>query len=124
MNNMNYNNTLTSIFTDRFFRFLVFILLFISLLYEQKNLILISILILAMFYTSKLWSYLSVKNIHYSFDAEKKKGFPGESILLQATIFNNKFLPIWLKLTIPIDNRLLSSDSKDECLSEEFSLPS
>ncbi len=123
MNDMDYNRPLSSVFTDRFFRFLVFILLFISLLYEQKNLILISILILAMFYTSKLWSYLSVKNIHYSFDAEKKKGFPGESILLQATIFNNKFLPIWLKLTIPIDNRLLSSDSKDECLSEEFSLP-
>jgi len=122
MNNMNYNHTLTSIFTDRFFRFLVFILLFISLLYEQKNLILISILILAMFYTSKLWSYLSVKNIHYSFDAEKKKGFPGEQISLHAEIYNSKLLPIWLKLTIPIDNRLLSSDSKDEYLSEEFSL--
>lgn len=120
---MDFNNRpLTSVFTDRFFLFLAFVLLFISLLYKQTNLILISILILIMFYVSKLWSRLSIKNIYYSFDAEKKKGFPGEQISLNAEIRNNKFLPIWLKLTIPIDNRVLSSNSKDKYLREEFSL--
>ncbi len=123
MNNLDYNRPLSSIFTDGLFRFLVLVLLFVALLYEQKNLILISVLILAMFYSSKFWSQLSVKNIHYSFDAEKKKGFPGEWIALQATVSNDKFLPIWLKLTIPMDRKLVPySHSGNDCLCEEFSL--
>lgn len=123
MNDIDYHRTLSSVFTDGFFRLLVFILLFVSLLFAQKNLVLISILILVMFYISKIWSQLSVKRIHYSFDAEKKKGFPGEIISLQATVFNNKLLPIWLKLTIPIDKRInKNSYSKNDSLSEEFKL--
>jgi len=123
MNNSDQNYPLSSIFTEGFFRFFVFILLFISLLYEQKSLILISILVLAMFYGSKLWSTFSAKNIHYSFDAEKKKGFPGEIIALQAVVSNDKFLPIWLKLKIPIDKKLNPSlDSDPECLCEECNL--
>lgn len=123
MNDMDYDRSLSSIFTDGLFRFLVFILLFVSLLFAQRNLVLISILILAMFYISKIWSQLSVKRIHYSFDAEKKKGFPGETISLQASIFNNKLLPIWLKLTIPIDKKIAkNSYSKNNSLSEEFKL--
>jgi len=123
MNNLDQNYPLSSIFTEGFFRFFVFILLFISLIYEQKSLILISILVLAMFYGSKLWSYFSAKNIHYSFDAEKKKGFPGEIIALQAVVSNEKFLPIWLKLKIPIDKKLNPSlDSDPECLCEECNL--
>src|SRR5665648_845095 len=124
MNHSDHNYPLSSIFTDGFFRFLLFILLFISLLYQQKSLILISILLLVMFYGLKLWSTFSVKNIHYSFDAEKKKGFPGELVALQAVVSNNKFLPIWLKLKIPIDKKLnpsLDSSSAD-CLCEEGSL--
>ena len=73
MNNSEHNYSLSSIFTEGFFRFFVFILLFISLLYEQKSIILISILVLVRFYGSKLWSTFSAKNIYYSFDAEKKK---------------------------------------------------
>jgi len=123
MNNLDYNRSLSSIFTDGFFRFLVFILLFIALLYKQKNLILISVLILAMFYSSKIWSHLSVKNICCSFDAKNKKGFPGEWITLQTTVSNNKFLPIWLKLIVPIDKKLVSSSHfENDWLCEEFSL--
>lgn len=123
MNNVEHNYSLSSIFTEGFFRFFVFILLFISLLYEQKSLILISILVLVMFYGSKLWSTFSAKNIYYSFDAEKKKGFPGEVITLQAVVSNDKFLPIWLKLKIPIDKKLNPSLGSDpDCLCEECDL--
>ncbi|MDD3656209.1 MAG: DUF58 domain-containing protein [Atribacterota bacterium] len=123
MNNVNYDRPLTSIFTDGFFRFLLLILLFIALLLVQKNLILISILLLTMFYACKLWSYVSIKNIHYSFDAETKKGFPGEIISLQAQIYNNKILPIWIKLLIPMDKRLIPEiKMKNNFLCEEFSL--
>ena len=123
MNNyLDYSRPLSSVFTDGLFRFLVLILLFIALLFEQKNLILISLLILTMFYGCKLWCHWSAKNIYYSFDAEKKKGFPGETISLQAKIFNNKLLPVWIKLLIPIDSKLIASEGKDNFLGEEFSL--
>ncbi len=123
MNNSNYVRPPISVFTDRFFRFLAIILLFIALLLAQKNLILISILTLTMFYASKLWSYFSVKEVYYAFDAEKKKGFPGESIFLQAKIYNNKLLPIWLTLLIPMDKRLTSvKNMENNHLCEEFSL--
>jgi uncharacterized protein (DUF58 family) len=123
MNNPDHSYPLSSVFTDRLFRFFALILLFVSLLYEQKNLVLISILILAMFYGSKLWSHFTAQNIHYSFDAEKKKGFPGEMIALQAVVSNDKFLPIWLKLKIPIDEKLDPSlGSGPDCLCEECNL--
>ncbi len=123
MSDSNYTRSLTSVFTDRFFRFLVIVLLFISLLLHQKNLILLSILVLIMFYIAKLWSHFSIKNIYYSFDAEKIKGFPGENISLQANIYNNKILPIWLKLLVPMDKRLNSSKKmENNCLFEEFRL--
>ena len=123
MNNSDRDYLLSSIFTDGLFRFFVFVLLFIALLYEQKSLILISILILAMFYGAKFWTYLSVRNIRYSFDAEKKKGFPGEQIDLKATVSNNKLLPVWLKLKIPVDKKIDPSSVSDHgWLSEEFSL--
>jgi len=120
--NLDYSRPLSSVFTDGLFRFLVLLLLFIALLFEQKNLILISLLILTMFYGCKLWCRWSAKNIHYSFDAEKKKGFPGETISLQAKIFNNKLLPVWIKLLIPMDSKLIASAGKENFLSEEFSL--
>lgn len=123
MNNSNYIRPFTSVFTDRLFRFMAIILLFIALLLTQKNLILISILTLAMFYISQLWSHYSVKEVYYSFDAEKKKGFPGETIFLEAKIYNNKLLPVWLKLLIPMDKRLISAKNMvDNHLCEEFSL--
>ncbi len=123
MNNPNDVRPLTSVFTDRFFRFLVLILLFVALLLTQKNLILISILILTMFYASQLWSQYSVREVYYSFDAEKKKGFPGETISIQAKIYNQKLLPIWIKLFIPMDKSLLSTNNiEGDCLCEEFSL--
>ncbi len=123
MNNyLEYIRPLSSVFTDGLFRFLVLVLLFLAPLFEQKNLILISLLILTMFYGCKLWCHWSAKNIYYSFDTEKKKGFPGETISLQAKVFNNKLLPVWIKLLIPMDSKLIASEEKGNSLGEEFSL--
>lgn len=123
MNNSGFERPLTSVFTDGFFRFLVLILLFLALLFSQKNIILIAILILIMVYVLKIWSQYSARNIRYSFDAEKKKGFPGETISIQARVSNRKLLPIWLKLSIPMDKRLIPQKKReDDCLVEQFSL--
>ena len=113
MNQLDQEHPMSSIFTDGLFRFFVIIILFIALLYSEKNLILIASLLLAMVYLSKLWSKWSIKKIHYSFDAEKKKGFPGESISLQATVSNDKLLPIGVKLKIPVDKKLNSFSNAD-----------
>ncbi len=120
MKKVNYDNPLSSIFVDGLFRFFAVVLLFVSLLYEQKNLILISILILLMFYGAKTWSYFSIRKIHYSFDAEKKKGFPGEKVKLQARISNNKLLPVWITLRIPIDKEIIKEDNNS--INEDFYL--
>ncbi len=123
MSSPNYSRSLTSVFTDGFFRFLLIVLLFISLLLQQKNLILISILVLTMFYITKLWSTWSSKKVYYNFDAKKIKGFPGEVISLQANVYNNKILPIWLKLLVPMDKKLITSNKvEDDSLVEEFRL--
>lgn len=113
----------SSVFTDRFFRLLVLVILFIALLLTQKNLIILSISTLSMFYISKIWSFFSPKNINCYFFGDTKKGFPGETISLQAHISNNKLLPIWLKLTMPLDNKLiLVENNTGSGLKEEFLL--
>lgn len=122
MNQAPQTNPLSSIFTDGLFRFLALIVLFISLLLKQKNLVFISLLLLIVFYTSKLWSILSTKNVDYSFDGEKRMGFPGEQVNLKASVSNQKLLPVWFKLKIPVDQNLSYQNNLTEVIIEEFNL--
>ena len=90
-----------TIFNSLLVCFFVSILLFIALLFRQKDLSLLAILILLVMGGSKIWSTLNFYHITCHYSADKKRVFPGEVISMVSTLENRKFLPVWIRLRWP-----------------------
>jgi uncharacterized protein (DUF58 family) len=90
-----------TIFTSPFIRLLVAILLFIALLFRQIDLALLTLLILLLMTSSKIWSRVSIAKVSCSIYADKQRLFPGEKLSLTSIIENAKFLPVWVRLNWP-----------------------
>ena len=78
------------------------VLLFIALLYGQRDLTIISLMLFGVVAGAKLWSRWSLARIECSVSLDKHRTFPGEKLLLRATVENRKFLPVWLQIKTPI----------------------
>jgi uncharacterized protein (DUF58 family) len=90
-----------TIFNSPLVCFLVTILLFIALLFRQKDLSLLGILILLVMGGSKVWSTINFYRISCVYHVDKKRVFPGETVSMESTIENKKFLPVWVRLYWP-----------------------
>ena len=90
-----------TIFNSLLVCFFVAILLFVALLFRQKDLSLLAILILLVMSGSKIWSTLNFYRISCHCRADKKRVFPGETVSMVATLENHKFLPVWIRLCWP-----------------------
>ena len=92
--------------------FLVGCLLFIALLYGHRDLAVLTILVLAIVGGAKVWSRLSLSGTKCHATVDKQKVFPGEKITLRASAENEKFLPIWLEMKVPVDSPLRASSGE------------
>jgi len=90
-----------TIFNSRLICLLVAILLFIALLYRQNDLALLSLLILLLMGSSKIWSRMSLVKVSCKIRADKQRLFPGETLSLSTRIENAKFLPVWVRVNWP-----------------------
>jgi uncharacterized protein (DUF58 family) len=102
-------------------QFLVGILLFIALLYGQRDLIVLTLLVLGVMGGARLWARMSLSGVQYRLRVDKQKVFPGEPLTLRITAENAKLLPIWLEMKIPIGS-LLQHSSGEKVLTKESSL--
>jgi uncharacterized protein (DUF58 family) len=93
-----------TIFTDRLFRYITIILLFIALLNRLQGLTVLGILILSFIYGAKIWSRAGTYNIFLDYKAEGWRLFPGETVSFNITVENQKILPVWLQVVFP-ENR-------------------
>lgn len=96
-----------TLFLSGLFQVFTLILLFVALLYGQQGLVLLAVLILIMFNGARFWCRISMGALHSSLNLDKKRVFPGESLVLEAKVSNNKFLPVWLQITVLVDRLLL-----------------
>ncbi|HME45706.1 MAG TPA: DUF58 domain-containing protein [Syntrophorhabdales bacterium] len=78
------------------------VLLFIALLYGQRDLITVSLMLFGVVVGAKLWSRWSLACIECRGSVDKHRTFPGEKLFLRATVENRKFLPVWLQVKVPI----------------------
>ena len=78
------------------------VLLFIALLYGQRDLTIVSLMLFGVVAGAKLWSRWSLVGIECSVSLDKHRAFPGEKLVLKATVENRKFLPVWLEVKTPI----------------------
>jgi len=109
--NASVDRTLPSIFFIPFVLAIVALFFFLALLNGQRDLSVLSLLLLCIAGLAKLWSIASLKGIVCSLTLDTYKLFPDETLRLQAKVENRKFLPVWLRLSAPV-NGGLSLDGK------------
>ena len=76
----------------------VTIILFIGLVFRYNDLSLLSGLVLFLMAGSKVWSLLSLSNVHCAVHLDKERVFPGETVTLTMNVDNAKLLPVWVSL--------------------------
>jgi uncharacterized protein (DUF58 family) len=77
------------------------VLLFIALLYGQRDLTILSLMLFGLVVGAKLWTRWSLTGIDCRLSVDKSKAFPGEKLILRATAENRKLLPVWLQVKVP-----------------------
>ncbi|MBU2514671.1 DUF58 domain-containing protein [bacterium] len=88
------------------------IALFVALIYNQRSLVIFSLILLILGIGLRVWSRLSLKNLHYSASVNRSRIFPGEKASLTIDIENNKLLPVILKLKLTLTGMLVSDQEE------------
>ena len=101
----NMERPLPSVFIVPLTEFMVGICLFIALLYGQRELTLLALLVLGVTMGTRLWSRLSLSGITCASMVDKQKLFPDESFVLRVSAENAKFLPVWLQISVPFEDK-------------------
>ena len=97
---------LPSVYVIRMVQFIVGVCLFASLLYGQRELTILALLVLGLMIGTNLWSRLSLSGIKCSSIIDKHRLFPDESLALHLNAKNTKFLPVWLQVNMQIEGAL------------------
>ena len=97
---------LPSVYVIRMVQFIVGVCLFASLLYGQRELTILALLVLGLMIGTNLWSRLSLSGIKCSSMIDKHRLFPDESLVLHLNAKNTKFLPVWLQVNMQIEGAL------------------
>jgi uncharacterized protein (DUF58 family) len=97
---------LPSVFIVRLVQFMVGICLFIALVYGQRDLTILALLVLGIGIGTNLWSRLSLSGISCASVVDKYRLFPGESLTLQVSAKNARFLPVWLQMSMDVEGAL------------------
>jgi uncharacterized protein (DUF58 family) len=103
---------LASLFIVPLMQFLVGVCLFVALLHGQRDLSVLALLVLGIMTGARLWSRLSLSGVRCSLTADKLKLFPGESLALRGSAENAKFLPLWLRMSLPVEGGLDSTSGE------------
>jgi uncharacterized protein (DUF58 family) len=111
----------SSLFTIVPFLAPVGLFLFLALIYGQRDLALLSLLVLIAMGGLKLWSWLSLLKMECHLRTDKQKVFAGERLLCESSIENNKLLPVWLEVRAAA-NGFIEASSEDELLAAETGL--
>lgn len=109
------------LFTITLLQLFVGVLLFVALLNGQRDLTVLTLLVLGVFSGARLWTRVSLSSLRCHLAIDKVRVFPGEKIALRASAENAKVLPIWLELLVPIGN-LLQHTSGQRVLTKQTSL--
>jgi uncharacterized protein (DUF58 family) len=101
--------------------FFVGLFLFIALLVGQRDLTILSILVLSIVAGARLWTRVSLSGIECHSQVDRRRLFPGEKLTLSVSVENSKFLPVGIQMEIPVDDTLRPSPN-DKILKDEGSL--
>jgi len=99
------------------------LLLIAALVYKQKDLSTLMLLVVAVAAGAKLWTTLGRRGTECHASTDRYKVFPGNRIDFGLTLKNNTFLPLWFQVSIPLNGlRRGQSDMQKTHLEGESSL--
>lgn len=81
---------------------IVGLFLFMALLNGQRDLLVLSLILVGVAAGAKLWSKWSLDGIECSVSIDRRRLFPGEKLRLKVTAENRKFLPVLLQVSAPL----------------------
>src|SRR4030042_4649011 len=110
-----------SFFVIPLMQFFVGALLFIAVLFGQRYLIVLTLLVLGVMVGARPWAQRSLSGLQHHLRIDKLKTFPGEKLTLKVIVENTKLLPIWLRITIPAKG-LIPPSSGETALTKEGNL--
>jgi len=91
----------SSLFTLGLFQAAVAVVLFAGLVRGNRELILLSALILATVNTARLWAWLSTRSLDFRATVDRSRLYPGEDLNLEIRAVNRKLLPVWVRVEVP-----------------------
>lgn len=98
------------IFAFFFFQALVAVFLVIALLNRQRDLILLTLLVLVIMAGARIWGRASLRNLSVGVKADQQRLFPGETLQARIRIENRKWLPVRLRLNMFVEEGLAPVD--------------
>ena len=97
---------------------MIAVFLLLALNYDQGETAIFLLIIILSAIALRLWSRLSPKSLIYKVSLEKRKVFPGETVLLTIVVANNKLLPVLVRIRMMVD-RILTSETGASSIKED-----
>jgi uncharacterized protein (DUF58 family) len=116
------DRSLSSIFLTPFVLTFVGLLFFIALLNSQRDLTVLTLILLCIAALAGLWARWSLRGIACAIHLDNTRLFPEETLLVKITAENRKFLPVWLRAIIPISSGLWHGERGPSEVASEFGL--
>ena len=108
-----------SIYTALFIQFFVGVFFFIALLNGQRDLALLTLIVLAVMTAARIWSRASLRGLSIHTGVERSKLFPNDELRVRVRARNEKWLPVRLYMEILVhgDSETIEnpSDLRSEC---------
>lgn len=99
------------IYSFFFFQALVAVFLVVALLNRQRDLTLLTLLILVIMTGARLWSRVSLRNLFIGISVDRPRLFPDEQLQVDLRIENRKWLPVRFRLEMSVaDGRQFGAD--------------
>ncbi|PWA07922.1 hypothetical protein DCC39_15880 [Pueribacillus theae] len=103
----------TSYFFERFAIWVFVAVLLVSIWFRMLPLIIVSVFLILLFFMITLWKKKSLTRIETSLDMSRSRVFAEEEFTVQASIVNNKWLPlIWIEWEFPESTHLIWGEGK------------
>ncbi|MBN2060028.1 MAG: hypothetical protein JW882_06390, partial [Deltaproteobacteria bacterium] len=114
----NFTEKIPPIFTAPPIQFFVAIFLFIALLNDQRELTILSLIIMAVYWGTVIWSKAAGTGLESNSKVDRDRVFPDEFFSLDFNFVNNKLLPVLVYINIPLSRSLYLQENQGPPLKE------
>ncbi len=118
-----HDDTVSSIFMTPFSSVILFLLLFISFIYNIYELTVFCFILITAGFFSYIWSLLSIRKIGLSLKCSKSDFFSGDKKIITLDVVNSKPLPVLFRVEVLMENLVLKPVNQRQASAEQILFP-